>query len=390
MNIFDTIVTRAASVASRAAAEQLAKKNNTIDEKYLNFLNNLFRKEQDAKDVDTKTFGYNTTYMRSSPTLENAPETVGVNSSIIESVARSHNLVDRINADWYNKFSRTGILDPFTANTTTKEYIFITKPDLHLFDTTGNPNSELTRRSSFFADALVRYPEVAKQLQFSYYGPSKGPFMPLLSNAYSGHVEMPTINANTYETANNVYGTHINYRGSSYESDLQSEVSLDFKDNKYLEVYMLFKMYDEYERMKWMGLVSPPSDLYIYRKILHDQMTLYKIVVGDDGMTIRYWARYVGGTVLNVPRDYFSEPPEGDISFSTNWSFNFVSDMDPLILTDFNRITSRHRQGKSMVPLYDIDNHISSPVWPLSPAIYVNQGTNKFDRYNKYFLVWVN
>lgn len=344
--------------------------------------------EAKAANNTNKTFGYRPEYEKDSPTLVNAPSFYGFNSDIIDSVARSHNLANRISSNWYERFSRNGIVDPFTAHTTSKEYIFITKPDLNLFLGNGTPNPDLTTNSSFFKDSLDRYKEVAKQLQFSYYGPSHGPFMPILSNAFTGHLEVPGLSADTFDTANNINGHHISYRGTSIDSDTYPELNIEFKDNKYLEVYMLLKMYDEYERMKWKGLVCPPSSLYIYRKILHDQVSMYKIVVGDDGMSIRYWARWTGGTITSISRDYFGDIPDGEISINTGWKFHFFSDMDPAILTDFNRITASVRKGKSLCPLYDAEYHCANPTWPSTPAIFVNNGTTTQDKYNKYFLMW--
>lgn len=346
--------------------------------------------ESNAAKTDNKTFGYQPAYLEDSPTLKGAPSGTGVSSSIIDSVARSNNLVNRISSNWYERFSRNGIVDPFTTHTTSKEYIFITKPDLNLFQGNGTPNPDLVNRNTFFKDALDRYKDVAKQLQFSYYGPSHGPFMPILSNAFNGHLDVPGISADTFDTANNVHGIHMSYRGTSIDSDTYPEVNIEFKDNKYLEVYMLLRMYDEYERMKWLGLVEPTSFLYTYRKILHDQVSMYKIVVGDDGMSIRYWARWVGGTLTSIPRDYFGDFSDGEITLNTTWKFHFFSDMDPLILTDFNRITASSRSGKSLCPLYDTSGHCANPVWPTVPSIFANSGTTKEDKYNKYFLMWYN
>lgn len=358
--------------------------------------------EKYAKNNATKVLGSKETYLGSdSHTLDNtdtnmpynkqnkAPETSGINSDVINWELQARGVVNRLNADWYHKFSRTPIIDPFTTNTTTKEYLFFTKPDLHLFDTTGNINPELANKSTFFVDAIDRYPDVAKQLQYSVEG-TKMLFSPLLSNAVNGHLELPGISANTIDGPSNVYGTHISYRGTSSESDEQFDFSLDFKDNKYLEVYMYFKMYDEYERMKWKGEVSPTSIMYIYRKILHDQTSIYKFIVGEDGHTLLYWARLIGCMPLSVPRDTFTELPDGEITFSTNWKAQFVQDMDPIILTDFNRITKLARQGKTFLPYYNTTMKSPEARWAAAPGIYIRKDANtKYDKLNKYYLEWL-
>ena len=83
------------------------------------------------------------TYYRESLMLQQAPNEMGFSKAVGDYVSAASGLVNRIDMNWYNRFARTPPLDPFTANTTTREYIFITKPDLHLFNGQGNPNPEL-------------------------------------------------------------------------------------------------------------------------------------------------------------------------------------------------------------------------------------------------------
>lgn len=387
------IANNASREAARQEAQNDAQQTYFKSQSYKTFLERVKANEDQTANVPMNDYAETkpkSTYYRESLMLQQAPNEMGFSKAVGDYVSAASGLVNRIDMNWYNRFARTPPLDPFTANTTTREYIFITKPDLHLFNGQGNPNPELTKRSAFFKDALERFPGVARQLQYSYFGPTGGPFMALLSNAFTGHIDMPGITAETVDTSNNVYGVHMSYRGSSYDSDIQPEVSIEFKDNKYLEVYMLLKMYDEYERLKWMGYVTPTNEIYTYRKILHDQVTLYKIVVAEDGMSIMYWARFTGGMVTSIPRDYFGDELEGDITYNTSWKFNFMSDMDPTILTDFNRITAPQRKGKKLLPLYDTNNNIANPVWPVSPAIYMSTGTSRGNRYRKYMLRWVN
>jgi len=310
---------------------------------------------------------------------------------------------------WYTEFKRFGILDPYTANTHTSEYIFITKPDLHLFDinSTGNycPNPELTQKSSFFAEALERYKEVAYTLQKSVtagVNNASQPFNALLSNSINGHLELPSISANTVEGPANVYGTKISYRDSSYESDQDFEFSLDFKDTKYLEVYMWFKMYDMYERMKQRGQVTPREE-YIFNKILHDQVSIYKFIVGEDGMTIRYYARITGCVPLSVPRETFGDLNDGEITFSTQWKGHFVRDMDPRILTDFNRLTYNSCLGCVTYSITNRETAQPNNIFFRSPSIFVkksdvysNSNIGSSDnvadhrsRMNKYLLLWM-
>lgn len=301
---------------------------------------------------------------------------------------QSRGIYDRTTMGWDKAFSRVPIIDPYNTTTTTFEYVFFVKPDLHLMEN-GSPNTELTNRSSFFADAIDRYPHIVDQLQFSYsMGRNGGTLCPLLTNAINGTLDLPDISADTIETAQNVYGTKMAYRGTSYKSDEEVDFNIDFRDTKFLEVYMWFKMYDEYEKMKWRGQVSPTLQSYIINKILHDQMAIYKFIVAEDGTSLIYWARIMGCFPKSVPRETFSKL-EGEITYSTSWHGQFVKDMDPAILTDFNNITAPYRSGSMDLDLYDVGTHRFDPTWARCPKIVTRTSTSTLEeKLNKYYLVW--
>lgn len=307
---------------------------------------------------------------------------------------QSHGVYDRTGSNWESTFSRVGIIDPYNTSTNTTEYVFFMKPDLHLYDG-ANINPDIIRYSPYLTDAIERYPHVADQLQFSKsLTNAGGPLSPLLSNAFAGGLEMPGISADTIETPKNVYDENIKYRGTSYKSDSDFDFSTDMKDTKYLEIYHYFKMYDEYERLKWKGLVRPERK-YIDNKILHDQTAIYKFIVAEDGMTLVYWARIVGVFPTSVPRENFSKI-EGEITYSINWHGQFVRDMDPNILYQFNRVTEYYRKAKckNELPLWDKTNHRFYSNWAICPYIYSagntsDDPTSKLKKMSKYYLRWM-
>ena len=310
-------------------------------------------------------------------------------SSNIAKEMQSRGIYDKIESRWDQSFSRVGIIDPYNATTSTFEFVFFTKPDLHLMDN-GSPNPDLINRSSYFADTIPRYSHIVDQLQFSEsMSRAGGPLCPLLSNAINGSIDLPSVSAKTIETPQNAMGTKLEYRGSSYESDESFDFSIDFKDTKYLEVYQWFKMYDEYEKMKWRGQVSPTKEDYIINKILHDQIAIYKFITAEDGMSLIYWARLMGCFPTSVPRDAFGSKIEGEITYSTSWHCQFASDMDPSILTDFNNITKPYIGVYSPINLYDSTYHRFNPSWARSPFIQSRTNTSSMlDKLNKYYLMW--
>jgi hypothetical protein len=242
----------------------------------------------------------------------------------------------------YNKFARYERLDPHNWLGSTREYIFFTTPDLQLFK--NNTLNEYVAKNSLMVEAYKRYTEVLKSLSYSACGK---PFVNLLSNYKRSNVDIPDINTSSdYETSKNILGSSIFYRGTSYEADENHEFSVEFEDTRYLEVYMWFRLFDEYERMKHYGLIDFVDDSYLDNKIIHDQMAMYKFIVGDDGESIIHYSKYYGVYPKNVPRGTFSDlPADGNIKFTINFKSSFVEDMDPNIIHDFNEVARKIPAG---------------------------------------------
>jgi hypothetical protein len=315
-------------------------------------------------------------------------------SADVNSLVMANGIYNRYEMDWYKKFTRFGIIDPYNAMTNTREYVFITKPDLCLMDTrTENPHVLLSK-NPFFVDAIKRYHQVARQLQSSV-SKSDGPFMTMLSNSLTSTLDLPGISADTIETAGNIMGTRINYRGTSYRSDQDFDFNLEFEDTKYLDIYMLFKMYDEYEKLKWNGALEFNNEHssawvnYIVNKVLHDQVTMYKFVVGEDGSRIIYWARITGCIPTSIPRDAFGDMTNtGGQKLTVGWKGHFVRDMDPLIISHFNLLVKNKVINKPDLPLFNTNIHAMDGRWSSTPYIEIRDVETKHGTKRDYFLKW--
>lgn len=315
------------------------------------------------------------------------------NSTGVKDLIMANGIYDRYDMDWYKKFSRFGVIDPHNVLNGAKEYVFITKPDLCLMNSSGAVHN-LLKNYPFFVDAISRYNRVARQLQSSS-SSEDGPFMAMLSNSLTSSLDLPGISAETIETGANVMGTKISYRGTSIKSDEDFDFTLEFEDTKFLDVYMLFKMWDEYEKLKWVGALefnntdSQRWVNYIINKVLHDQVAMYKIVVAEDGSRIIYWARLTGCMPTSVPRDAFSTV-EGDgvQKLTVGWKAHFVRDMDPIILKQFNLLVKDNLAGKKELPLYNMEGHHMDGRWSSMPYIESRNVSNTHNSQWEYFLKW--
>ena len=254
--------------------------------------------------------------------------------------------------DAFHRFPR---IDPYRMISTNREYAFFVKPNLHLFNGTDSAtlNPELST-VPFFASLMSRgYGPLMAQLEADV--DKSHPFINILTNRKVSNIDMPNIQAEDIETGQNFYGTRIKYRRGTERADEEADFSVEFEDTKYLEIYLLFKIFDEYEKCKWYGQVTPPDSWYIENKVLHDQIAVYKFVVGEDGESIIYWAKYTGVYPVVIPRDVFSDiPQDGHLKLTVQFRAMFVEDMMPNIISDFNAISAPNGIGK-LIPLWDTE-----------------------------------
>lgn len=256
--------------------------------------------------------------------------------------------------DAFHRFPR---IDPFRAMPTNREYAFFVKPNLHIFQDNGYTLNEELNTCPFFTDLMDRgYAPILRQLQANV--DYSHPFINILTNRKISNIDVPTIQAEDIETGQNFYGTRIKYRRGTERSDEECDFSVEFEDTKYLEIYLLFKAFDEYEKRKWYGLVTPPDESYIQNKVLHDQIAVYKFVVGEDGETLIYWAKYIGVYPVVIPRDIFSDiPQDGHLKITIQFRSMFIEDMMPNIFEDFNELSrAMYSRGDLYeMPLWDQD-----------------------------------
>ena len=278
--------------------------------------------------------------------------------SDLERIVKANSIYERTDFDLYKRFQVFPVLDPYRRLNYAKEYVFFTNK------------------------------EVLLQLQYSA-DPASLPFMNLLCNSRRSNLELPSVSTlSDIETPANIHGTKMTYRNTSYSADDGYEFSLEFEDSKYLEVYMLFKLYDEYENLKQYGAIEPKLN-YVINKILHDQFSIYKFIVDEDFQTIVYWAKLTGVYPKSVPRDTFSDLPEtGGISYSIQFKAQFVEDMKPEILADFNAITEPRLTGHRRFKMYDNSINAVNPDWTYLPRIEYVERSDTNQRIVRPRLVW--
>ena len=280
---------------------------------------------------------------------------------------------------WYHNFNRYGWINLYDNDQICKEYLFFTKPDLYIFNAisyNGCTTSSLTPfcySNPFIRQAAERHPYVLLELQHHVQTPDgvRDPFMHIFTNRCISKMDLSGIAAESNRSTATIYGTAIDYRSHSLRSDYAFDFAITFRDSSALEIYTIAKAYDEYMRMLKQGdiqlhkLNSLSSTnhymQYLFDKIIPEQFSVYKFVVGSDGETILYYAKATGVYMTDVPRADFSDPPSDGFKYSLSFHANFLEDMNPIIIRDFNAITPASSLGRDHLSVVGMDGINNTP-----------------------------
>lgn len=274
----------------------------------------------------------------------------------------------------FQRFFRMGYMDVENAATGSKEYLFFTKPNLYLFKpgvtfsrtapgkvSLDDLHPSIRKNSPLLCSMYNEAPYLFFLLTQRYIGHfnSCGTFIPLLTNTVSTNLDLPSSDAEYSELNKTQLGAVKYIRHNSYMSNNTFDFTLEFADNKFLEVYKLARIYDEYMNLKSSGLIdilNDPTDSGkgldelmlqdMLDNIDTDSFSIYRIIVSDNGEDILHWSKLWGVTFSNVPRDAISNiGDDGKISIPLSFKAEHVEDLHPLIITDFNRAGGMHLES---------------------------------------------
>lgn len=312
--------------------------------------------------------------------LRNNLDTVSGRRKYFDNLLEDYNLPNRDHIDIYNNYYRFGLFNPYEEVQSGREYLFFIKPDLYIaYDKIVNISSVHLQpdlnNNPFFIEASHKWGNVIKQLQYQA-DPNSAPFSLMLSNAVSSSLDLPGLQANTISNPVNNFGTSYDYRGSSEASDDNYSFSLEFRDTKYLNVYMYFRIYEEYMKLKQQGrihLYNDPSTSgssgvnfdtplyysdYIINRKLHDQFGIFKFILMEDMETILHYSYYCGCMWTSLPRDSFNDANFDDgLKYAIDGKAAFVLDMNPIILGHFNSLVESYNKNQTTedISLYNTE-----------------------------------
>jgi len=164
------------------------------------------------------------------------------------------------------------------------------------------------------------------------------PFIPLVTNTALSFSPQDTSSQTTNygETWTRIKNYFI---GEDNDSKSGGSFSVEYEDYQFLPNFKLHKAWYEYIQAVRRGFITPNKKCYKLREI--DYMaSAYYFLLAPDGETILYWCRFTGVAPTAIPYSSFSSGDNGPIRFSINYNFVVKEDMEPMVLSDFNLVSS--------------------------------------------------
>lgn len=215
-------------------------------------------------------------------------------------------------------------------------FAFFTTPKINLV-------SENIKRDGFLMYLNQVKPDLLSSLSYSNINSlsSGRPFIPLLSNRFKG-LTLPDTQMTMKEMHETFYGYKQHLPVGNVNSIAGGEISVEFEENKNIDIIHLIKAWHEYIEGVTRGYFFPSQEAKDKRYIDYTS-SIYYFLLDFDGETILHYSKFTGCFPINIPFDMFSQKigEEPDVpEASINFAYSYKEDMNPDILVDLNSIST--------------------------------------------------
>lgn len=251
--------------------------------------------------------------------------------------------------------------------TSSRSHIFFTRPDLNLnmdkqvaggsIDTsTSVVNSGVGGRIRYaHATPLVANLQAAHPLLMGYLtadNVSDHQFIPKFTDCCTG-IDIADEVLETKEIYESFTGWKLSYGTSTLKSKTSGSVTINFRDDKYLSIYKMIKVWTEYINAVYRGEVSPKSK-WLDTSVIDYAISIYYFLTDITDENIIFYTKFTGCFPTGCPSSSYSD----DGNFIANPTYNVPffytkkDDYNPINIVEFNKLSS---QDYKAVNIYNPD-----------------------------------
>lgn len=265
----------------------------------------------------------------------------------------------------------------------TKSFIFVSRPDLNLFnelDRSGridpwamNPN--LKRLPGFKYLARIRGtqsdPGIGNTIMNSleYYGTSglDTPWLSIFTNQAKGY-SISDREMDVTEMGETFHGNKVLYAEPTFRHKIGGTTTIPFLERRDLTLYYTLRMWIEYIQAVSLGYCKPRW-CHMYNGEVDYAVSLYYIQTDETMENILYWEKLTGLIPLTVPDSFFEWSDGGspkDMEYSITFAYSFRTVMDEYHLSEINNSYTKFRangnniNGMPLIPK-DTFSYVNNP-----------------------------
>jgi len=221
-------------------------------------------------------------------------------------------------------------------------YVFFPIMDMRLDDANGG-NSDTQGTPSEVIPELLR---LDMHIQDQLSGGAKGGyrFINALTNQAMGFQPQDTV-MGEFDMKENMAGYKMIVPSSMIQS-LNGGFQIEYLELENGDITNLHKIWMDYIHAVRRGYLSPKRDK-ILDNIIDYMNTMYYIVLGPDGMSVKYWCKFTGVWPSSISYGSYqtSRDDKGTdiVKVTVNYKFSHKEDLDLAVLVDFARHTKSIR-----------------------------------------------
>lgn len=260
-------------------------------------------------------------------------EVVKKNLNILNNVEGS-----KLSYDLFKNYNRFKI--PFTDEVLSKTFshVFFTRPDLNLIEYKGNDSVVLAKQVENDATFYYLYKTNKNILTSLTQMHSSTHDFNLFLSSMARSFEVSDEYIKTTEHGETFTGYKMQYGKHIIESRTAGTFSVNYEDNKHLEIYKCHKAWVEYISKVYRGELTTKRE-YITSKTLDYACSVYFIITAADNETVLFWTKYYGVFPTNIPSSVTSWGKGDSMNvpeYSISYAYAYKEDFSPLTLAEFN------------------------------------------------------
>ncbi len=230
-------------------------------------------------------------------------------------------------------------------------FVFFTKPNLFLYQNPSNGvNNEYKNLayenmcsdsyfSLFLNSEAINDQDKLIIENLSYISTLDSNFIKILTNECKNFDPQDT-NIDAQDLLETKQGYRMQYGTHTVASRVNGQLSFQFTETANLDITKILSLWVKYIENISDGTFRANPDM-VNKGILDYTSSIYYFLLGPDGHTLKYWAKYTGCWPANIPYSAFryAKKDQSIVELSSTFNYMIKEDMDPRILEDFNRVS---------------------------------------------------